>query len=339
MTDVTSPRPRVLSGIQPTGQAFHLGNYLGAVREWVTLQDTHDTYFCVVNQHAITVDQDPDELRESTFRSYAQLLAVGLDPDRSTIFVQSHVPEHTQLTWILECQTGFGQAQRMTQFKDKSAKVGGDGVTVGLLTYPVLMAADILIYQANAVPVGEDQRQHLELTRDVAQRFNGRFGQTFTIPDALIVKATAKILDLQVPTAKMSKSAPGGCAWLLDDEKTLSKKIKSAVTDSGREVSFDPIEKPGVSNLLTIQSGFTGRSIEEIVSGYAGRGYGDLKSDTADIVIEGARPIRERTTELLTDRGELLRLMALGAGKAREVAAVTLADAYDKVGFVPLDDT
>jgi len=331
-----SQRPRVLSGIQPTGQAFHIGNYLGAVREWVRLQDTHDAYFCVVNQHAITVDQDPGELRESTLRSFAQLLAVGLDPDRSTIFVQSHVPEHTQLTWILECQTGYGQAQRMTQFKDKSARVGGDGVTVGLLTYPVLMAADILIYQANAVPVGEDQRQHLELTRDLAQRFNGRFGTTFTIPEALIVKETAKILDLQVPTAKMSKSSPAGCAWLLDDEKTLSKKIKSAVTDSGREVSFDPVEKPGVSNLLTIQSGFTGRPVDEIVAGYAGRGYGDLKADTADIVIEGSRPIRERTAELLTDRAELLRLMGKGADKARSTAAVTLAKAYERVGFVQL---
>lgn len=337
MTDQHSRRPRVLSGIQPTGQAFHLGNYLGAVREWVGLQSTHDTFFCVVNQHAITIDQDPDDLRESTFRSFAQLLAVGIDPDLSTVFVQSHVPEHSQLAWVLECQTGFGHAQRMTQFKDKSAKVGGDGVTVGLLTYPVLMAADILAYQANAVPVGEDQRQHLELTRDLAQRFNSRFGETFTVPEALIVKATAKILDLQLPTGKMSKSSPAGCVWLLDDERALMKKFKSAVTDSEREVVFDPVEKPGVSNLLTIQAAFAGRGIDEIVAGYEGRGYGDLKKETAEIVIEGVRPIRERTTELLGDRAELRRLMASGADKARDTAASTLADVYDRVGFVALE--
>jgi len=337
MTDQISRRPRVLSGIQPTGHAFHLGNYLGAVREWVSLQETHDTYFCVVNQHAITIDQDPAELRETTYRAFAQLLAVGLDPERSTIFVQSHVPEHTQLAWVLECQTGFGHAQRMTQFKDKSQKVGKDNVTVGLLTYPILQAADILIYQADAVPVGEDQRQHLELTRDLAQRFNSRFGAAFTVPDAFIVKATAKILDLQDPTAKMSKSSPGGCAWLLDDDKVLVKKFKSAVTDSEREIVFDPDRKPGVSNLLTIQSAFGGRDIDAIVADYAGRGYGDLKADTAEIVVEAVRPIRERTSELLDDRAELGRLMALGAAKARATASSTLADVYERVGFVALE--
>ena len=337
MTDSLSRRPRVLSGIQPTGQAFHLGNYLGAVREWVSLQSTHDAYYCVVDQHAITVDHDPEILRQRTYSSFAQLLAIGLDPERSTIFVQSHVPQHSQLAWVLECLTGFGEAGRMTQFKDKSQKEGSGRVTVGLYTYPILQAADILVYRAEAVPVGEDQRQHLELTRDLAQRFNAKFGESLTVPDALIVKATAKILDLQDPTAKMSKSAPSGCVWLLDDDAVLARKIKSAVTDSEREIAFDEERKPGVSNLLTIQSALTGRSTDEIVTSYEGRGYGDLKSDTAEIVIDAVRPIRQRTNELLTDPGELRRLMTEGALKARTTAAQTLADVYERVGFVPID--
>ena len=326
---------RVLSGIQPTADAFHIGNYLGALREWVRMQATHDAYYVVVDQHAITVDHDPALLRQRTLVSFAQLLAVGLDPQTCTVFVQSHVPEHSQLAWVLECQAGFGEASRMTQFKDKSVKEGSARATVGLFTYPILQAADILVYQANAVPVGEDQRQHLELTRDLAQRFNLKFGDTFTIPEAMIVKETAKIVDLQDPTAKMSKSSPTGCAFLLDDDATLAKKFRTAVTDSGREVAFDPIDKPGVSNLLTIQQALTGRSMDALVADYAGRGYGDLKSDTAALVIETIAPMRARVTELMADPAELHRLMAFGAAKARQVAAGTVAAVYDRVGFVP----
>jgi tryptophanyl-tRNA synthetase len=334
MTREPSQPSRVLSGIQPTSDAFHLGNYLGALRQWVTMQDDHDAYYCVVDQHAITVEHDPALLRDRTYVSFAQLLAIGIDPARSTLFVQSHVPEHSQLAWILECQTGYGEASRMTQFKDKSQKEGAARSTVGLFTYPILQAADILVYQADAVPVGEDQRQHLELTRDLAQRFNGRFGQTFTVPEPLIVKETAKIVDLQDPTAKMSKSVPAGCAFLLDDDRTLTKKIRSAVTDSEREIAFDPDRKPGVSNLLTIQHALTGRPFDDLVAGYAGRGYGDLKSDTAEIVVDTVRPIRERVAELMSDRAELRRLMADGAERARSAAAVTVAAAYEAVGFV-----
>ena len=338
MTPNTARPPRVLSGIQPTADAFHLGNYLGALREWVRMQVTHDAYYCVVDQHAITVDHDPEVLRRRTYASFAQLLAVGLDPEKATIFVQSHVPEHSQLAWVLECQTGFGEAGRMTQFKDKSQKEGSGRVTVGLYTYPILQAADILIYHADAVPVGEDQRQHLELTRDLAQRFNTKFGETLTVPEPFIVKETAKIVDLQEPTAKMSKSSPTGCVWLLDDDKTLTKRIKSAVTDSEREIVFDPERKPGVSNLLTIQHALTGRAMDAIVAGYDGRGYGDLKGETAEIVVEAVRPIRERANELMADPAELRRLMSIGAHKARQTARGTLVDVYQRIGFVPLDE-
>lgn len=327
-------RPRVLSGIQPTADSFHIGNYLGALAEWVKLQDTHNAFYSVVDQHAITVEHDPALLRERTLLSFAQLLAVGLDPNRSTIFVQSQVPEHSQLSWVLECLTGFGEAGRMTQFKDKSAKGGTDRATVGLFTYPILQAADILVYQANGVPVGEDQRQHLELTRNLAQRFNSRFGETFTIPEPLIVKETAKIVDLQDPTAKMSKSSPSGCIFLLDDDAVTAKKIKSAVTDSEREVRFDAENKAGVSNLLTMQQALRSVPIEQIVAEYADKGYGDLKKDTAEIVVEAIRPLRERTMEYLSDPDELRRVMAKGAGKAREVAGVTVDAVYDKIGFV-----
>ena len=337
MTPSTPRPPRVLSGIQPTADAFHLGNYLGALREWVRLQATHDAYYCVVDQHAITVEHDPETLRRRTYASFAQLLAIGLDPHKSTVFVQSQVPEHSQLAWVLECQTGFGEAGRMTQFKDKSQKEGAGRVTVGLYTYPILQAADILIYQADAVPVGEDQRQHLELTRDLAQRFNTRFGDTLTVPEPLIVKATAKIVDLQDPTSKMSKSSPAGCAWLLDDDKTLTKKIKSAVTDSDRDIVFDPERKPGVSNLLTIQHALTGRDIADLVQEYEGRGYGDLKGDTAQIVVDVVRPFRERVNEYMADPAELRRLMTMGAHKARATAAHTLDAVYQRIGFVPLD--
>jgi len=332
-----SPVPRVLSGIQPTADSFHIGNYLGALREWVRLQESHDAFYCVVDQHAITVEHDPELLRTRTALSFAQLLAVGLDPLRSTIFVQSAVPAHSQLTWVLECITGFGEAGRMTQFKDKSAKGGADRSTVGLFTYPSLQAADILIYQANAVPVGEDQRQHLELTRNLAQRFNTRFGQTLTVPEPMIVKETAKIVDLQDPTAKMSKSSPAGCLFLLDEDSVTTKKLKSAVTDSEREIHYDPINKPGIANLLTMQQAIRGVSIDTLTAEYDGRGYGDLKKETAEIVVEAIRPIRDRTQDYLADRAELQRLMDLGASKAREAAAPTLAEVYDKVGFVRTD--
>jgi len=327
---------RVLSGIQPTADSFHIGNYLGALREWVRMQGTHDAYYCVVDQHAITVDHDPAVLRERTLVSFAQLLAVGLDPAESTIFVQSHVPEHSQMAWIMECQTGFGEASRMTQFKDKSQKGGADRSSVGLFTYPILQAADILIYQANAVPVGEDQRQHLELTRDLAQRFNAKFGPTLTVPEAMIVKETAKIVDLQDPTAKMSKSSAPGCVFLLDEDAVLTKKIKSAVTDSDRDIRFDPVNKPGVANLLTMQQAITGTSMAELEASYADRGYGDLKTETAQIAVDLIAPIRRRVVELMSDKGELINLMGIGAGKARVTAGETLEKVYDAVGFVPL---
>ena len=329
-------RQRVLSGIQPTADSFHIGNYLGALQEWVRMQSTHDAYYCVVDQHAITVDHDPAVLRERTLVSFAQLLAVGLNPSESTIFVQSHVPEHSQMAWIMECQTGFGEASRMTQFKDKSQKGGADRSSVGLFTYPILQAADILIYQANAVPVGEDQRQHLELTRDLAQRFNAKFGLTLTVPEAMIVKETAKIVDLQDPTAKMSKSSAPGCAFLLDDDAVLTKKIKSAVTDSDRDIRFDPVKKPGVANLLTMQQAITGRTMSELEASYVDRGYGDLKTETAQIVVDLIAPIRRRVAELMSDKGELINLMGVGAGKARATAGETLEKVYDAVGFVPL---
>lgn len=329
-------RPRVLSGIQPTADSFHIGNYLGALREWVRMQATHDAYYVVVDQHAITVDHDPELLRQRTMLSFAQLLAVGLDPQQCTVFVQSHVPEHSQLAWILQCQTGFGEASRMTQFKDKSAKEEMARATVGLFTYPILQAADILIYQADAVPVGEDQRQHLELTRDLAQRFNLRFGQTFTVPEAMIVKETAKILDLQDPSAKMSKSSAAGCAFLLDSDAALQKKFRSAVTDSEREIRFDREAKPGVSNLLGIQQAVSGVSMAALEEQYVGRGYGDLKQDTAELVTELIRPIRQRVDELMADQPALLALMDEGAAKASVTAHATLELVYDRVGFVPL---
>ncbi|MGW1991049.1 tryptophan--tRNA ligase [Embleya sp. NPDC001921] len=334
---MASTRPRVLSGIQPTADSFHLGNYLGAIRQWVPLQDSHDAFYCVVDLHAITVPQDPKELRERTRVSAAQLLAAGLDAERCTLFVQSHVPEHAQLAWIMNCVTGFGEAARMTQFKDKSAKQGSDRTTVGLFTYPVLQVADILLYQADAVPVGEDQRQHLELTRDVAQRFNTTFGETYVIPKPFIVKETAKIVDLQDPTIKMSKSAsaPKGIVNLLDDAKVSAKKIRSAVTDTGTEVRFDETDKPGVSNLLTIHSALSGTSIAALEERFAGRGYGDLKKEVAEVLVEFVTPFQERVRTYLDDPGELDVLLARGAEKARAVASETLARTYDRVGFLP----
>jgi tryptophanyl-tRNA synthetase len=328
--------PRVLSGIQPTAGSFQLGNYLGAVRHWVDLQDTHDAYYCVVDLHSITVEQKPDELRRNTLLAYAQLIAAGVDPQRSTLFVQSHVPEHTQLGWVMQCITGYGEASRMTQFKDKSARGGADHSSVGLFTYPILQAADILVYQADGVPVGEDQRQHLELTRDLAQRFNSRYGATFTVPKPLIVKDTAKILDLQDPAAKMSKSLPNGAVFLLDDPKVITKRLKSAVTDSETEVRFDPEAKPGVSNLLTILGAFTGRDPESVAKDYDGRGYGALKADAAEAVVGFAAPYSARVAELVGDPAELQRLMRDGAAKARAVAAGTVATVYERLGLVDL---
>ncbi|WP_299952342.1 tryptophan--tRNA ligase [uncultured Modestobacter sp.] len=330
------PAPRVLSGIQPTADSFQLGNYLGALRQWVSLQDDHDAFYCVVDLHAITVEQDPAVLRRRTLVSAAQLLALGVDPARSTLFVQSHVPEHAQLGWVLQCLTGFGEASRMTQFKDKSQRQGSGSTTVGLFTYPVLQAADILLYQAQRVPVGEDQRQHLELTRDLATRFNSRFGATFTVPEAFIPAGTAKVLDLQTPEKQMSKSLPpAGGIFLLDDPKVTAKKIRSAVTDTGREVVADPVEKPGVTNLLAIHSALSGQSVAQLEEHFAGRGYGDLKKELAEVVTDALAPVQARTAELLADTAELERVLAVGAARAREVAAPTLATVYERVGFLP----
>ncbi|KND34661.1 MULTISPECIES: tryptophan--tRNA ligase [Streptomyces] len=334
---MATDRPRVLSGIQPTAGSFHLGNYLGAVRQWVALQESHDAFYMVVDLHAITIAQDPADLRANTRLAAAQLLAAGLDPERCTLFVQSHVPEHAQLGWVMNCLTGFGEASRMTQFKDKSAKQGADRASVGLFTYPILQVADILLYQANEVPVGEDQRQHIELTRDLAERFNGRFGATFTIPKPYILKETAKIYDLQDPAIKMSKSAstPKGLINLLDDPKATAKKVKSAVTDTDTVIRFDPAEKPGVSNLLSIYSTLTGTGIGELEQKYVGKGYGALKTDLAEAMVEFVTPFRERTQQYLDDPETLDSILAEGAEKARAVAAETLSQAYDKVGFLP----
>lgn len=329
-------QPVVFSGVQPTSDSLHLGNALGAVKHWVGMQDGHDAYFCVVDLHAITIPQDPATLRHRTLVTAAQYLALGIDPARATVFVQSHVSAHAELAWVLGCFTGFGQASRMTQFKDKSQKQGADATTVGLFTYPVLMAGDVLLYDTNLVPVGEDQRQHLELARDVAQRFNARFPGTFVVPEPMIVKATAKIYDLQDPTAKMSKSAAteAGLINLLDDPAKSAKKIRSAVTDSDREIRFDPEAKAGVSNLLTIQSAVTGTDVDKLVEGYAGRGYGDLKKDTAEAVVEFVTPIKTRVDELLADPAELTAILAAGAQRADEVASATLQRVYDQLGLL-----
>ncbi len=330
-------KDRVLSGIQPTNGSFHLGNYLGAVKQWVELQNTHDAFYCVVDLHALTSSPDPKELHQNTLTSVAQLIALGLDPDRCTLFVQSHVPAHNQLAWVMECLTGFGEASRMTQFKDKSQKVGNERIGVGVFTYPMLMAADILLYQANQVPVGEDQRQHIELTRDLAQRFNSTYGQTFTIPEGYILKAGAKIYDLQDPTSKMSKSADSlsGLIEILETPEVNAKKIKSAVTDTGREIKFDEKEKPGISNLLTIYSALSGSKVADIEKEFEGKGYGDFKGAVAEVVTNYLAPIRKQTLELLDDRSHLEKILKAGAQKAEVVADKTLADVYNKVGLIP----
>jgi tryptophanyl-tRNA synthetase len=329
-------RPRVLSGIQPTADSFHFGNYLGALRQWVDLQRDHAPFFFIADLHAITVEQDPKVLRERTLRAAAQLLAMGIDPQRSAIFVQSQVPAHAQAGWVLQCLTGFGEARRMTQFKDKSAKGGEGAASVGLFTYPVLQAADILLYRPHYVPVGEDQRQHLELTRDLAQRFNKRYKKTFRVPEPYILKATAKIADLQNPTAKMSKSAssPAGIIEMLDEPSASAKKVRSAVTDSGSEIRFDPDEKPGISNLLTIYSSLTGTGPQALEEQYAGKGYGDLKKDLAEVVVDFVTPFRDRTLELLDDQTHLVQVLEQGRQQAQAVAQGTLDDVYQRVGFV-----
>ena len=333
---MTSIPPVVFSGMQPSSDSLHLGNYLGALVNWVALQDEYDPIYCVVDLHAITVAQDPKALHDNLRRTAAQYLAAGVDVERSTLFVQSHVPAHTELAWVLGTMTGFGEASRMTQFKDKSARQGADATTVGLFTYPVLMAADILLYGTELVPVGDDQRQHLELTRDLAGRFNSRYGETFIVPEALIPKESARIYDLQEPTAKMSKSSvsEAGLVKLMDDPAVTAKKFKSAVTDTEREIRYDPSTKPGISNLLDIYAATTGESIGELEQRYAGRGYGDLKKDLAEIVVDRLTPIRARTLELLEDPAELDRLLALGADRASERAEPILREVYDRVGFV-----
>lgn len=337
MTADNSTVSRVLSGIQPTADSYHLGNYLGALKQWIDLQDGYDAFYFIPDLHAITVEQNPEELRNRTIAGAAQLIALGIDPEKSTLFVQSHVPAHAELTWVLQCLTGFGEASRMTQFKDKSAKQGSDRTSVGLFTYPILMASDILLYSPDYVPVGEDQRQHLELTRNLAERFNNKYGETFKVPEPFIPEGAAKIYDLQEPTSKMSKSGanPKGLVNLLDAPKTSAKRIKSAVTDDLGSVAFDRENQPGVSNLLVIQSALTGESIDSLVEKYAGQGYGHLKVDTADALQEFTTPLKERYDELMADRGELERILAKGAETAQEFAQPLVDDVYKKVGFLP----
>jgi tryptophanyl-tRNA synthetase len=328
--------PRVFSGMQPTADSLHLGNHLGALTSWVAMQDTHEAVYCVVDLHAITMGHEPELLRQRTRVTAAQYLAAGIDPDLSILFVQSHVPAHAQLEWVLGCITGFGEASRMTQFKDKSTREGSTAASVGLFTYPILQAADILLYQADQVPVGEDQRQHVELSRDLAQRFNSRFGETFVVPEPYIVRSTAKILDLQNPDKQMSKSIGGpGVLWLLDEPAVNAKKIRAAVTDNEREVRFDPQDKPGVSNLLTIMSALGGESVEALEKRFAGSGYGDLKAAVADAFVGFVTPLREKVMGYLDDPAGLDDVLAAGAAKAAAMAEPTLALAYDRVGFLP----
>ena len=327
---------RILSGIQPTSDSFHLGNYLGALKQWVALQEGNDAFYCIVDLHALTGEIEPALLRKRILTSAAQLIALGISPEKSTLFVQSHVAEHSQLGWIMECIAGFGEANRMTQFKDKSAKGGADSARVGLFTYPMLQAADILLYQAHYVPVGEDQRQHIELTRDLATRFNSRFGETFRIPEGYILKSGAKIYDLQEPTNKMSKSSgsTAGVLEILDSPEANAKKIKSATTDAGREIKFDEKEKPGISNLLSIHSALSGQKISDLEDDFAGKGYGDFKAAVAEVVTDHLRPIRDRALELLDDEQHLVQVLHAGADKARAVASATIAESYKNLGLV-----
>ena len=328
-------KKRVLSGIQPTHDSFHLGNYLGAIKQWAQLQEENDAFYCVVDLHALTVETDPKLLQKRTLLSAAQLIAIGLDPNKCTLFIQSHVPAHNQLAWVLECMTGFGEAGRMTQFKDKSQKGGADRTNVGLFTYPILQAADILLYQADLVPVGEDQRQHIELTRDLGQRFNNRYSEVFNIPQAQIIKALAKINDLQDPNSKMSKSAASmsGVIELLDSSDVILKKFKSSVTDAGKEIKYDEKSKPGISNLLTIHSAFSGKSINEVENEFSDKGYGDFKTAVAEVVNAELAPIREKTATLMQDPAELMRILKIGGEKANQVASETLKKVYEAIGL------
>ena len=324
---------RVFSGIQPTG-AKHLGNYIGGFRQYVSTQEGNDAFFCIVDLHSITVEYDPKDLHDRSLDLAALLYAVGLDPTRSTIFCQSHVTAHAEAAWLLSAVTGFGQLGRMTQFKEKGE--GKAFVSAGLFTYPVLMAGDVLLYQTDIVPVGDDQRQHIELMRDVAERFNSRFGETFKVPRGVFPEVGARIMDLQEPTKKMSTTGgtPQGTVLVLDDPDTISRKFKTAVTDSGREIAYDPDGKPGVSNLVEILAVATGRAIPDTVSAYEGKGYGDLKTDTAEAVVELMRPVQERYAQLRPDEGQLKRMLALGADKARETSSPTLRRMYERMGFV-----
>jgi tryptophanyl-tRNA synthetase len=326
---------RVFSGIQPTG-AKHIGNYIGAMRQYVATQDANEggAYFCIVDLHSITVEYDPRDLHDRSLDLAALLFAVGLDADRCVLFCQSHVAAHSEAAWLLSAVTGFGQLGRMTQFKEKGE--GKEFVSAGLFTYPVLMAGDILLYQTDIVPIGDDQRQHLELARDVAERFNSRYGETFKVPRAVYPEVGARIMDLQEPTKKMSTTngTPQGTVLVLDDPDTIRKKFKTAVTDSGREIRFVPEEKPGVSNLIEILSVASGRPIAEVEEDYDGRGYGDLKTDVGEAVVELFRPVRERYAELRSDEGELRRLLRIGAEKAQTTSAPTLHHMYERMGFV-----
>jgi tryptophanyl-tRNA synthetase len=320
---------RVLSGIQPTGAGKHLGNYLGAVRHWAAMQDEFECFFFVADLHSLTITPDPAELRQQVRTLVAELLAMGVDPTRSVLFAQSHLHEHAELAWVLSCLTGFGEASRMTQFKEKG------GGNVGLFNYPILQAADILLYQAHMVPVGEDQRQHLELTRDLGQRFNARYGETLTVPDPYVQKTAERIKDLQDPTAKMSTSKGGpGVLWVIEDDKATTKKVKSAVTDTGREVVYDVANKPGISNLLTILSVATGEPVDALEKAYDGKGYGDFKGDVAEAVVEMFAPVRARFAELIAAPDHLDAVLREGAARAKEVAAVTMATVRDRIGLL-----
>lgn len=322
--------------MQPSADSLHLGNYAGALVQWIEMQKTHDAVYCVVDLHAITVPQDPTTLASNTRRTAAQYIAAGIDPEVSTLFVQSHVPAHSELAWILNTLTGFGEASRMTQFKDKSQKQGADNATVGLFTYPILQAADILLYDSAVVPVGEDQRQHIELTRDIAERFNQRFGHTLVIPEVRILESAAKIYDLQNPGSKMSKSgdSPAGIIWLMDEPPVIAKKVKSAVTDTDSAITLDAVGKPGVSNLLALLSLATGESVAHWEEKLAGSGYGALKTEAADALVALLEPIRVRTHELLDDITELDRILSAGAAKAAITAEATLARVHDALGFI-----
>jgi len=323
--------------MQPSADSLHLGNFAGALLQWRDLQKTYDAVYCVVDLHAITVAQDPHTLADNTRKTAAQYIAAGIDPDQAILFVQSHVPEHAQLAWVLNTITAFGEASRMTQFKDKSQKQGSDLASVGLFTYPILQAADILLYDAAIVPVGEDQRQHIELTRDIAGRFNQRFGDTFVQPEVRVLDQAAKIFDLQNPGQKMSKSgdSPQGIVWLLDEPNQVAKKIKQAVTDTETDVRFDPVNKPGVSNLLTLWALATGKKVSDAESEFGSGGYGPLKAGVIEAVTALLDPIREKTRDLLDDPGELDRVLASGAERAHAIASDTLTRVYDRVGFLP----